>query len=65
MVCVKDLTNRYYINDDRELQYDHILPLEKGGINDPTNFQLLCQECNLDKNIEIEDSKDYYQFFWR
>ncbi|WP_257133312.1 HNH endonuclease [Bacillus wiedmannii] len=26
--------------------YNHIVPLDKYGCNDPTNFQLLCKPCN-------------------
>ncbi|PIJ98007.1 HNH endonuclease [Lysinibacillus sphaericus] len=29
--------------------YDHIIPLEKGGTNDPINFQLTCETCNKSK----------------
>jgi 5-methylcytosine-specific restriction endonuclease McrA len=35
---------------DRLDPFDHIVPLAKGGINDPTNVQLLCETCNLKKS---------------
>jgi hypothetical protein len=37
-ICGKDLTGLYRPNTDKNL--DHIIPLELGGSNDPTNFQL-------------------------
>lgn len=45
--CGKDLTN---ITSRREIcHYDHIIPLKQGGINDVSNLQLLCSDCNLKK----------------
>lgn len=45
--CGKDLTGTIVTGED--LHYDHIVPLADGGANDPTNFQLLCKDCNLKK----------------
>lgn len=33
--------------------FDHILPLFQGGTNDLSNFQLLCERCNLEKSKNI------------
>lgn len=33
--------------------FDHIIPLFQGGTNDLSNFQLLCEKCNLQKSSNI------------
>ena len=35
--------------DDAPFHLDHITPVSKGGKNVPTNLQLLCARCNLEK----------------
>ena len=35
------------------LEYDHIIPVAKGGSNGETNIQLLCRRCNLKKSDHI------------
>ncbi|MBA4018207.1 MAG: hypothetical protein C0483_13625 [Pirellula sp.] len=38
---------------DQYLEYDHIIPVAKGGSNDERNVQLLCRKCNLVKSDRI------------
>lgn len=35
------------------LEYDHIVPVSKGGSNTARNVELLCEECNRSKSAEI------------
>jgi 5-methylcytosine-specific restriction endonuclease McrA len=36
-----------------KLEYDHIIPLSKGGSNTVRNLQLLCENCNRGKSNSI------------
>lgn len=36
-----------------KLHFDHIIPVAKGGGNDPKNIQILCEPCNLKKSDKI------------
>jgi hypothetical protein len=47
-ICGKDLTCLFCA--DNKINYDHIIPLEQGGSNDPSNFQLTCESCNIHIN---------------
>lgn len=35
------------------LEYDHIIPIAKGGSNTARNLQLLCERCNRAKGASI------------
>ena len=35
------------------LQFDHIIPVSRGGGTTPQNLQLLCRSCNLSKGNKI------------
>jgi hypothetical protein len=46
-LCFSDLTGVLAL--DPHVHLDHMRPLAQYGSNDPTNFQLLCDACNLRK----------------
>ena len=37
-----------------KLEYDHIIPVAKGGSNTERNVQLLCEKCNRQKSANIQ-----------
>lgn len=57
--CKKDLTGLYSLLENNEKQFDHIVPLDEGGINDVCNIQLSCQNCNLKKSNSSKTSTLY------
>lgn len=43
------------------LQYDHVLPLSKGGLHHPINIQRLCRSCNEKKQASCVDYRSISQ----
>ena len=39
---------------NEKLEYDHIIPVSKGGSNTERNIQLLCEKCNRKKSATIK-----------
>ncbi|MFD2613185.1 HNH endonuclease [Paenibacillus gansuensis] len=62
--CGWDLSGAYRRLEDRERHLDHMIPLIKGGTNDPTNFQLLCSVCNLEDKTEVIKPEYRIQTHW-
>jgi len=58
-LCNKDVSG--VISLQNANNYDHIVPLARGGINDVTNLQLLCKECNAQKKDHHSDTSEYYE----
>jgi len=42
-----------YCGSNERLEFDHIIPISKGGANTYRNLQLLCENCNREKSNKI------------
>lgn len=63
VLCDKDLSGM--LNLDNQENYDHIVPLARHGLNDVSNIQLLCKECNQnDKRAGDGVTSDRYQSWY-
>lgn len=58
-LCKKDLSGILSLSD--ELEYDHIVPLKQGGMNDISNIQLLCKKCNRIKGDKKILTSELYE----
>jgi HNH endonuclease len=61
-LCQKDLSGLVAAQTDP--QYDHIIPLAMGGLNDVTNIQLLCKPCNSAKTSDIVPVSSIYESWY-
>ena len=61
--CRKDLSGTISIKGSREVHYDHIIPLANNGVNDVSNLQLACRECNQQKRTNSSTSIYYQQWY--
>lgn len=50
--CGKELTFQ-------EATIDHIIPLNKGGTNEESNYAILCEDCNKDKSDLVLNPVEY------
>ena len=44
--------------------FDHIIPLQNGGNNDPSNWQLTCEQCNKSKGCRSNNFNNVVMPFW-
>lgn len=59
VMCQKDLSGLIDVEEKYEKQFDHIVSLENGGLNDISNIQLMCSCCNQGKNTQTYTSNVY------
>ncbi len=61
--CATDLSGLLSVGYSQHL--DHIVPLAQGGVNDVTNLQLLCGQCNLEKGANFAPVSSNYEAWYR
>jgi len=49
----RDLGKCVQCSSNEKLEFDHIVPVSKGGSNTVRNIQLLCEKCNRKKSDKI------------
>jgi hypothetical protein len=58
-ICGRDLSGTLNVWPDDH--FDHIVPLSNGGLNDITNMQLLCGDCNRGKSDKEAATSSRYE----
>lgn len=62
VICNTDLSG--LLSFQNRFQFDHIVPLAHGGLNDVSNIQLLCEPCNRKKRDgDSITSKKYERWY--
>lgn len=61
--CGKDLSGVANNLGDRAIHYDHMVSLADCGINDVSNLQLTCRDCNLKKLKKSGTSNKYQNWY--
>jgi hypothetical protein len=62
ILCHQDLTGLLSIWSEEN--YDHIVPLAEGALNDVTNIQLLCRACNSKKRAGKPTTSNRYEAWY-
>ncbi|HOI57014.1 MAG TPA: HNH endonuclease signature motif containing protein [Phycisphaerae bacterium] len=62
VLCRKDLTD--LLSLDATKNFDHVVPLARGGLNDVSNLQLICGSCNLQKSDGESVTSDLYEHWF-
>lgn len=62
VLCLTDLSGLLVV--DSEDHFDHMVPLRAGGVNDPSNIQLLCGDCNRRKAAGSPQTGSRYTPWW-
>lgn len=61
-ICGCDLSSAFTTIVDEN--FDHIIPLQSGGNNDPSNWQFTCETCNKSKGDRSSEFKNIVFPFW-
>lgn len=61
-ICQCDLSG--HLAREAEVHIDHIIPLNLGGVNDPSNLQLLCDFCNGTKGGDKTTTTEMVANYW-
>lgn len=54
-VLIRDEHKCQICNSTENLEFDHIIPVSKGGSSESDNLQLLCRSCNRSKRAKSND----------
>ena len=61
-ICLCDISGIMVTGKDYAI--DHMVPINLGGTNDPTNLQLLCEGCNSSKGGHTITTSSKYHLYW-